>query len=249
LNELKAYEVTGHVPIRTEDTNIVEFDDLNKTVSHLTERSRKVFLQQKEFIENASHELQTPLAIFQSKLDVLMQNVTLNEQNASVILELEDTAQRMSRLNKSLLLLSQIDNEQFTSKESVDAALVMNTILNNLRPFADAEGIRIATSFQPLDLHVNKTLLEVLFTNLLSNAIRHTEKGGTIEIKLAERRMTISNTGVPLKSDAEKLFERFYKESKDHRSTGLGLAIVKRFVTSAGLRLRIDIKKTSMSSL
>ena len=111
LNQLKAYELDKNESIKPEKTNIIEFDDLNKTVIHLTDRNRKIYRQQKEFIENASHELQTPLAIFQSKLDNLMQNPSLTESEASTILELEETAQRMVRLNKNLLLLSKIDND------------------------------------------------------------------------------------------------------------------------------------------
>src|SRR5690606_4452609 len=108
LEQLKAYELDKSESIPIESSKIVEFNDLNKTVSHLTERNRKVFLHQKEFIENASHELQTPIAIFQSKIDTLMQSPNLTQAEADTLVELESSAQRMSRLNKNLLLLSKI---------------------------------------------------------------------------------------------------------------------------------------------
>ena len=132
LTQLKAYELDKSEPINPQNTNIVEFDDLNKTIGHLITRNRKIFLQQKEFIENASHEMQTPLAIFQSKLDNFMQNPRLTEKEAMEILEMEQSVNRMSRLNKNLLLLSKIDNDQFADVEEIELTQVAIPIVENL---------------------------------------------------------------------------------------------------------------------
>lgn len=237
LNQLKAYELDKNESIQPEKTSIVEFDDLNKTVSHLTDRNRKVFLQQKEFIENASHELQTPVAIFQSKLDILMQNSSMDEQGAAVILELEETAQRMARLNKNLLLLSKIDNDQFTELEDVMVSSVAITLLTNLRPLADLDTISIETSINPLTIRANKTLIEILLTNLFHNATRHTTSNGKVTVKVQDQRITVTNTGNPLKMEADKMFERFSKESRNEKSTGLGLAIVKKICDKCNYRI------------
>ena len=131
LDQLKAYELDKNESVAIEKSDITEFDDFNKTVSHLTERNRKVFLNQKEFIENASHELQTPIAIFQSKLDQLMQSSSLSQSEAETIFELETTAQRMARLNKNLLLLSKIDNEQFLDTEEIDLSILIQNQLSS----------------------------------------------------------------------------------------------------------------------
>ena len=240
LNQLKAYELDKNESIEPATTNITEFDDLNKTVSHLTDRNRKVFLQQKEFIENASHELQTPLAIFQSKLDVLMQDPKLSESTAATILELEETAQRMSRLNKNLLLLSKIDNDQFTESENLDVAEIATRLVDNLGHLAELEDITMEVSSQPLILKANKTLIEVLFTNLFHNAIRHTTAHSRVLITLQDGKLTISNTGTPLTMSPDKMFERFSKETKNEKSTGLGLAIVKKICDSSGYIIAYD---------
>lgn len=237
LNKLKAYELDRNGSIHMEKTNIIEFDDLNKTVSLLTDRNRKVFLQQKEFIENASHELQTPLAIFQAKLDNLMQNPSLNELGAGTILELEETAQRMTKINKSLLLLSKIDNDQFTEVENVELSNVATTLLSNLKPMAEMENISIQTSLQPLTLKANKTLIEVLLTNLFHNATRHTNANGSVTVKIDANTLTVTNTGNPLKMEPEKMFERFSKETKSEKSTGLGLAIVKKICDTCNYKI------------
>ncbi len=228
LNQLKAYELDKSESIQPEKTNIIEFDDLNKTVSHLTDRNRKVYLEQKEFIENASHELQTPLSIFQSKLDNLMQIPGLTEAGAATILDLEETAQRMARLNKNLLLLSKIDNDQFNEIEEIDLSALANKLLSNLQPMADIDNISIRASISPLSIKANSTLLEILLTNLFHNAIRHTNAKGEVIVQITGRLLTVSNTGSPLKMSPEKMFERFSKEGNGENSSGLGLAIVKK---------------------
>lgn len=228
LNQLKAYELDKSESIKPERTNIIEFADLNKTVSHLTDRNRKVYLEQKEFIENASHELQTPLSIFQSKLDNLMQIPGLTEAGAATILDLEETAQRMVRLNKNLLLLSKIDNGQFNEIEEMDLSKLAETLLSNLRPMAYTDNISIQTSINSLSIKANPTLTEVLLTNLFHNAIRHTNTNGKVNVEISGRVLTVTNTGNPLKMNPKKMFERFSKEGRSENSSGLGLAIVKK---------------------
>lgn len=243
LNQLKAYELDRSESIHTEKTNIIEFDDLNKTIGHLTDRNRKVFLQQKEFIENASHELQTPLAIFQSKLDNLMQSPSLMESEAATILELEETAQRMTRLNKNLLLLSKIDNDQFTELEEVELSRLAISMLTNLRPLAEMEKISIQTLISPLTIKANITLIEVLLTNLFHNAIRHTTPGGKVNVQISDRTITLSNTGNSLILKPDQMFERFSKESKRESGTGLGLAIVKKICDACSYRLNYSFQE------
>jgi signal transduction histidine kinase len=242
INQLKAYELDKNKAIEPEVTHIVEFDDLNKTVSALTDRNRKVFLQQKEFIENASHELQTPLAIFQGKLDLLMQSPTLSEADAGIIMELEAASRRMSRLNKNLLLLSKIDNEQFLEKEEVEVGVVLGELLVNLQPVAQLDHIEITYHAHALNVHCSKPLLEILLTNLIHNAIRHNTAGGKVDVTIEERALCISNSGPPLQMSTEKMFERFSKETANAQSTGLGLAIVKKICDTChfGLTYRYD---------
>ena len=243
LGQLKAYELDKSKFIEPGITNIIEFDDLNKTISLLTDRNRKVYLHQKEFIENASHELQTPLAIFQSKLDLLMQSPTLSETDSVTITELEATSKRMSRLNKNLLLLSKIDNEQFVDKEEIEISTLINELLTNLRPVAELHTITIEYTAHSLQLQCSKSLLEILLTNLFHNAIRHTTAQGRVTVALSEHTLLISNSGIPIKMSSEKMFERFSKENASVNSTGLGLAIVKKICDTCHYELSYYYKE------
>lgn len=229
IRRLKAFELDRNKSFETGKTRILEFDDLNEAIRNVTERNREIFLQQKEFIENASHELQTPLAIFQSKLDVLMQQPSLSETYAQTIAELESTAQRMSRLNRNLLLLSRIDNEQFITKENLALEKLIFDLLDKIRPIAALNGITTELHIKPLQLYANRALIEVLLTNLFHNAVRHTPSNKTILVSLTNQILEVSNPGEPLSNPAA-MFNRFTKESSNPNSTGLGLAIVKKII-------------------
>ncbi|GAA0892806.1 HAMP domain-containing sensor histidine kinase [Fulvivirga kasyanovii] len=237
LKALKAYQLDKHQEISFEPTEIAEFSDLNKAVEHLTERNRKIFLQQKEFIENLSHELQTPLAILHSKIDMLMQSPDLNEEQSLVIQDLVQSLQRLTKLNKNMLLLSKIENMQFTETEAFDVSRLVSTLASNIAHLADMRGIVISCKLNTLSINGNKTLVEVLVTNLITNAVRYSDAGGQVNINVENSVLTITNTGTPLKVPAEKLFNRFAKGS-EHKGTGLGLSIVKKICDINGYAVR-----------
>ncbi|HWA33068.1 MAG TPA: HAMP domain-containing sensor histidine kinase, partial [Cyclobacteriaceae bacterium] len=241
LSHLKSFQLDKSKSIEITPTGINEFDDLNRTVSHLTERSTKVYLQQKEFIENASHELQTPLAIFQIKLDTLMQHAGLSEKEATTIMELEESVQRMTRLNKNLLLLSKIENEQFTDREPVPLAELIQSLMANLQAITD--GLAIDLDLQPFTVNANRTLTEIMLTNLFHNAIRYTPPGGQISVRLAGNVLTVSNHGDALAISPEKIFERFQKGSGSSNGTGLGLAIVRKICDTCAYGLTYKYEK------
>jgi len=237
LDQLKAFKVDRNESIVPESTTISEFNDLNETVATLTARSRKVYLDQKEFIENASHELQTPIAIFQSKLDMLMQAPQLSDTDAATISELEATAARMARLNKSLLLISKIDNHQFANKENVPIHEVVTTVLTQIDAIGVTQNMAITTDIEPFSLFANRTLIEILVSNLVSNAVRHNIPGGHVNVDLHGGVLKISNSGDPQPRVPERMFARFVKDSATGESTGLGLAIAKNICDTNGYTL------------
>jgi len=232
LNNMQQFELNKHTELPFLPSNTDEFNELNKAIVNLFNRNHETYLLQKEFTENASHEMQTPLAIFQTKLDLLMQTSPLSEDQAELIHALETTNHRLIRLNKSLLLLAKIENDQFRPTESINIMNLTKRLTDQVKVHAAEKGIAIVENYigSPL-VKANNTLIEILVGNLLSNAIRYNVENGEIILTLEENSLDIQNTGQGSPLQADKIFDRFHKEnqsSSNAESTGLGLAIVKK---------------------
>lgn len=229
LQRLQDYRVDRQPALHLEHASVNEFNDLNKAIQLLTERNYQAYTSQKEFTENASHEMQSPLAVFQSKLELLMQTKPITEDQAALITDLADASKRMSRLNKSLILLTRIDNNQFLEKENLSIKDILQKLLQQYEFQITQRSIHVTfNDATDLTLEASKTLIEILLGNLLSNAIRHNRHDGAIHILLKEKELVIGNSGRPSALDSQKIFVRFQKESSDSNSLGLGLEIVKK---------------------
>lgn len=210
------------------DSVVKEFELLSETVSILLERNLEVYNSQKQFIENASHELQTPLAICINKLELLAEKSDVSEEQLQTIGHVIQSLERMTRLNKSLLLLSKIENKQFAKEENIDFNAVIKRIMNDFYDLAEFKEVRLIFHEEAEFVKcMNIDLTEMLITNLLKNAIVHNISGGTVDIHLQKDSMIFINTGATKALNTEKLFSRFYKESLEKGTTGLGLSIVK----------------------
>ena len=232
LEKLRNYRMEQEGRLQFDENNIAEFNDLNRTIEQLTERNYEVYQSQKEFTENASHEMQTPLAILQTKLELLMQTQPLTAEQASLISTLADTNARLARLNSSLLLLTKIENNQYGDLKNIDVTEVCKKTINQIGYQAEIKSIKIESIFQQsIYVKANKALIEILIGNLLTNAIRYNYEGGSISVTTAANGLQIQNTSAASRLDPNKIFERFHKEGGDAQSIGLGLAIVKRICT------------------
>lgn len=226
VNRLNTYEFESNNKIEFEETNIDEFNDLNHSISALIKRNLFVFQSQKEFTENAAHEMQTPLAILQGKVELLMQTDPLNADQANLISDLSNASQRMNKLNKSLLLLAKIDNNLFIEKEKISINEIIKKLLEQFAFLIDQKKIDVQCPDTPgMTVEANRSLIEILISNLMTNAIRHTPVNGNIIISVKNSELVIKNTAHDNSLDHSRIFQRFHKESQDTDSTGLGLAI------------------------
>ena len=215
-----------NVPLEN-PTHTTEFRKLNEAVMRYATHSEEVFEQQKQFIGNASHELQTPLAICQNRLEMLMEDETLSEPQMEEILKTYQTLEYVSKLNKSLLLLSKIDNSQFVETSEVCINEVLHRYVDDYREVYDYRGIRLTVEEKgDFRIRMNETLAVVLVTNLLKNAFVHNIDKGEIRIVITSSGIRFGNTGNGEPLDGKRIFERFYQGKKKEGSTGLGLAIV-----------------------
>ncbi|MEZ4953968.1 MAG: HAMP domain-containing sensor histidine kinase [Saprospiraceae bacterium] len=229
LQAIKGFSVSQNEPLTLASSEITEFEELKTALHELTEKGRSDFQNLKEFTENASHEMQTPLAIIQTKLEDTLQSSDLTEEQARHLAVANDAVLRLTRLNRSLLLLSKISNHQFIGEELVSISRLLKTQVNQLADFIKEKKLTLRMDL-PEDVLVkaHPTLVETLLFNLLVNAVRHNVEGGTIDVTLTNQSLNISNTGHSLDLPSDQLFERFKKGAASQESLGLGLAIVKK---------------------
>jgi signal transduction histidine kinase len=221
-------------------THTTEFRKLNEAVVRHTAHSEAMFEQQKLFIGNASHELQTPLAVCQNRLEMLLEDETLSEHQMGEIIKTCQTLEYVSKLNKSLLLLSKIDNSQFADFKEVSLNEVLHRYVEDYQDVYRYRGITLDMQEQgTFRLMMNETLAVVLMTNLLKNAFVHNKDKGRILIEITSSSIRFGNTGDGVALDGKRIFERFYQGNKKKEgSTGLGLAIVDAICRQCGLQIR-----------
>ena len=244
LDWLEKFRLGKKNDVLDNPTHTTEFRKLNEAVSRFASHSEEMFEQQKQFIGNASHEIQTPLAICQNRLEMLMEDETLSEQQMGEIAKTCQTLEYVSKLNKSLLLLSKIDNSQFTSVEKVCLNEILYRYLYDYQEVYDYKGIALDVHEKnTFNITMNGTLAVVLITNLLKNAFVHNIYKGKIQIEITSSNIRFGNTGKDEHLDEKHIFERFYQGSKKEGSTGLGLAIVDAICRQSQLSIQYQFVK------
>ena len=220
------------------ETRVTEFRRLNKAIAEMAGRNETVFHEQKRFIENASHELQTPLAICRNKLELLAESPACTEELLNEIGDIHQTLDRIIRLNKSLLLLSRIENRQYTEVKNVVFNTILHGAADDFKDIYAYRNIRIEIKEEGVfSCQMNEMLSVVLMTNLLKNAIVHSPDCGAVNIGITVDEVRFANDAVDGPLDDKKVFQRFYHAGGKKESTGLGLAIVKSITDMYGLRI------------
>lgn len=239
LNFLKNYELNEENEPITEKLEIDEFNDLNIDIQNLLNRTETTYRLQKEFTENAAHELQTPVAIIKSKLDLLLQEKNLSKNQSILIDQIYYVLQKLSDLNKNLLFLSKLENQQFNLEDDLDVLKTVSNTIENLNFFAEAKYQQVLfPKPEATLLKGNQSLFDQLTQNLLINAIQYSPKGSIIHIILSKKSLKFINEGAALSFEQEKLFSRFSKTiEKEQKGNGLGLAISKKVADVHGFEL------------
>ncbi|WP_313000282.1 sensor histidine kinase [Chryseobacterium gleum] len=226
LDQLKTFNLNSQSTIEFPVSDTSEFEELNQSLYKLIERNISTYKAQKEFTENASHELQTPLAIIKNKLDILLQDQDLTEKQYRIAEDINKALTRSSRINKNLLLLAKIDNNQFDHTETIFFDQLLHQSIEILEEHFEQKNISVAENISnDVQVNGNSILTEILTNNLIINAIRHTSPGGSVSIELNQSHFEVSNSGTE-KLNTEALFKRFSKFSSDNNGSGLGLSII-----------------------
>ena len=236
IRKISNYELKDKALMEFSETSTFEFKQLNSVLDKMSRKIRQDFFNLKEFTENASHEIQTPLAIAKSKLEILIQSENLSKSQLDLIQSVDESITRLSKLNSGLLLISKIDNNQYSEFKAIKINSLIERSLVILEEFIKAKELAVTVNLNGiLERNLNPVLADILINNLINNAIKHNFEGGFITIELTSSKLTISNSGEPMAEDPNDLFSRFKKSNKSSDSLGLGLAIVKKICNFHGL--------------
>ena len=227
LSKLKSFDLTKDSIIELPTTDIEEFHELNQTIELLVNKNIQSYQLQKSFTENASHELQTPIALLKAKFDLLYQEKELTPAINEIIKSIEKPLSRLTRINKNLILLSRVENHPFENDGELDIKEFATSSLMLFEDYIKAKKLRITCIFDnSIIITTNSFLIETLLNNLLSNAINHTSYGGDVTIKILNKRLIYINSG-NVQLNKSQLFQRFSTLATEKVSSGLGLAIIK----------------------
>ena len=241
LQTLEAFDVDEPAMIAFEESPFPIFNELNEYLIELINRVRTNYTANKQFTQNASHELQTPLAIIKGHIELLLQSPNLGKKEIKSLAIVLQNTNRLSKLNNALILLSKIEHQRFTDTEVIDFKAVIKEVLKNFHDLIQIQGLTVqwekSTSFK---IEMSETLAEILVANLLQNAIRHNLENGYIKIQLDKDDFTIENLGKPLEQPVAMLFKRFKRDSDVEESLGLGLSIIQRICEQSGLKVKYE---------
>ncbi len=237
IKSLKLNDISDNLEFKT--SNISEFNDLNLSLQQMSQRIKSDYIQLKDFSENASHELQTPLAIIHSKLESLLQSKELNKNDAMLINQALESTVRLSNLNRTLLMLTKIENQQFSNKQKVSFADTFSKYIDLYNELISNKNLKVQfNSDMDFVYEIDPVLSDILVSNLLNNSIRHNNLNGHISISIFENGFEIINSGNAPDSSPESLFIRFKKGNSTSGNIGLGLALVKEIVSANSLYIK-----------
>lgn len=222
---------------------IDEINLLNESLNRMTERIHKEYFALRSFTENASHEMQTPLAIIRSKVESLYQFAEGKENMMQQLLAIEDASLKLSKLHQSLLLLTKLENRQFVLNEQVDLNSILVQKIEERRELLNSKNIQVSIDATDFDMYFHHHLAEILISNLLNNSIRYTAPYGKISIILNKTTLAVSNSAINGSLDINRVFQRFYKATDSDMGTGLGLSIIKEICIAGRFSIQYQYKK------
>ena len=243
INKLEGFQLNKPAPLKLDNAEVYEIKKLNNVFEKMSTQIKNDFDLQKEYTENITHELQTPLSVISTKVDELMQSDNLNKEQMEQLAVLMETTNRLSKINKSLIFLTKIDNRFYSDKKKI---LINNLIDDKLCLFADIidqRNIKIELDYkQDVYVEIDPNLAETILINLIKNAIIHNYNDGYIKISLVDNSLIISNSGDVPNFDKSNIFNRFTRNSVSGKSLGIGLSIVKRICDLYNFNIKYDYK-------
>jgi signal transduction histidine kinase len=245
LVKIRGAELQQMKAIHFEESNIKEFNELNASLNYMTGRIYRDYKNMKEFTENAAHEMQTPLAVVQSKVELMLQQANLTSEQLTSLSQAETALKRLGNLNQSLLLLAKIENKQFEATEQVNLATVAKKYLHLFEDMTRHKLLSVQVMpDEEFLVTIHPFLADTMVSNLVGNAIKYNQEGGTLLIASAKNQLSVSNSSGMPAIEKEQLFKRFtHQQNANSTSNGLGLAIVKKIADTHQLQINYSYEK------
>ena len=241
LIEMKNFSIQSSKPIQLPVSSTYEFKNLNKFINQMTTKAINDYKNLKEFGENLSHEISTPLAVANGKLDLLLQETNLPENQVSLVVTAQKAIQKLSKIQRAISLLTKIENSEFANVKPLNISNVVYKMVKEFIELAELKEIHVATEIETeVLINMDSVLAEILFSNLLQNAVKHNVTKGSIRIELNQKNFSITNTGIEPEESPEKYFFRFKKNNQSSDSLGLGLSIVKKICDISGFDINYN---------
>jgi len=241
LKQMKQFSVFSDNEIELLDTEILEFSELNKEMKTLTKKVQTDYKNLKHFTEDIAHEMQTPLAIIQAKIENFINSDELKDSQFKNVTSIQKDIHRLTQLNKKLSLLSKIENSQFTVFEKISITHLLEEISNDYKELTSTEVL--FTKDKNIIINADAHLANILCSNLISNAIKYNAEFKPIAIMARDNCISIANYGTNSLQNPDKIFERYYRENSKIKSSGLGLTITKKICDLHGFKIMYSFEK------
>ena len=240
LDSYKPGAKPSPVPV---SADVKEFARLGRALQGAVDRSEELVERQSQFIGNASHELQTPLAIIGNRVEWLLDGGNLTEEQTAELFKIQSTLGRAVRLNKTLLLLTKIENGKFPDSVEVDVARLVQDSVEMYGEIYALRQMQVRVDIEDdVKVEMNESLATTLVSNLIKNMYVHSAEGSSGSITISSGRLIIENDGEQA-LDGERIFDRFYQGPKSKGSMGLGLPLVAAVCRTYSLGISYQFKQ------
>jgi signal transduction histidine kinase len=238
LEKLKQFD-TVKEPLELGESDVEEFIELNRVLERMTMRLSSDYRELREYTDHTTHELQTPLAVIKTKIELLMQSSNLGSDEMQLLQSINTSTNHLSRLNSTLALITRIENQQYTQKVEINLSELLDKHLEMFQELVELHDISVERRYSGKErfITMDSGLADILVTNLLKNAIVHNVEGGKILVAVTEGALCISNDGTALSFNEQDLFKRFVRDTKRTGNFGLGLSLVKKICDYYGFRI------------
>ncbi len=245
LGRLKTFSLHKNNSLELDRSNINEFNELNNALIELSEKALKEYQSIKEFSEDLSHELQTPVAVIKAKAELLQQEEFEDQETNNNLQSIINNTIKLDKLNKSLVLLAKLETKDFFPSQKTVLKDKIEKIVENFRDIAHSKNLNLKMNLDSnYEADINENLLDIMLSNLISNSIKHNVTGGDIIVGLENSILSIMNSGKVPKQEPVNYFKRFSYDEKSPNSLGLGLAIVKKICNLYGIEIKYSFEKS-----